>query len=65
MENEIKLVLTAWDIHLLLGELEHQLRVVNKDNRNTTYLYNKIADQLETVKVGVSISDAKVNGEKP
>ena len=51
----MKIVLTAWEVHVLLGELEHQLRVANRDNTNTKIIYEKIAYQLNKQDIEIEI----------
>lgn len=52
-DAQIAVHLTPYEWHVLLRELEHFLRVVNRDRTNLTKTYEAIASQLagSTVKV--------------
>ena len=45
--------LTAYDWHVLMNELEHSLRVVNRDSRNLVKIYEAVAAQLAGAPVKV------------
>jgi len=46
MRARHKVELSVYEWHLLLDELKHLLCIVNRDNTNANYLWDKIAKQL-------------------
>jgi len=52
MEAPLQAVqLSVFEWHILLQELEHNLNIINRDRRNTSILYDKIASQLAGTKI--------------
>jgi len=48
--DKVPVYLSIFEWHVLLGELEHSMRFVNRDTNNPTALYNKISTQLNNGK---------------
>jgi hypothetical protein len=55
----MKIILTVYDIHLLLSELNHLMRFTNRNNQTPEYLFNKITKQLNDK--NITIEDEKSN----
>ena len=48
--------LTDYEWHLLLSELEHSMRFVNRDTKTVVMIYEKIASQLNGAKVTMTLN---------